>query len=50
MINTIITLTPIPIALFTVVVMASVEQIPKNNENTGLSLIKPALKFSKRFI
>ena len=39
------TLTPIPIALFTVVVMASVEQIPKNNENTGLSLIKPALKF-----
>jgi len=48
MINTIITLTPIPIALFTVVVMASVEQIPKNNENTGLSFIKPALKFSSR--
>ena len=44
MINTKITAIPIPMALSTEVVMAKVEQIPKNKENTGFSLKSPFLK------
>ena len=50
MINTTITATPIPMALFSVVVMARVEQSPRYRENTGFSRMNPAVKFSLRFI